>query len=94
MAQPGGREKWRFETLSVHGGYSPDPTTKAVAVPVRVDWFRELLLFKQLPGKLLRKCRITLHPPMDLAAFYDAPYDKAAGTAVVARLSAILADPA
>jgi O-acetylhomoserine (thiol)-lyase len=34
MAQPGGREKWRFETLSVHGGYSPDPTTKAVAVPI------------------------------------------------------------
>ena len=34
MAQPTGREKWRFETLSVHGGYSPDPTTKAVAVPI------------------------------------------------------------
>src|ERR1700723_1931075 len=34
MAQPGGREKWRFETPSVHGGYSPDPTTKAVAVPI------------------------------------------------------------
>lgn len=30
----GGRESWRFETLSVHGGYSPDPTTKAVAVPI------------------------------------------------------------
>jgi len=27
-------ESWRFETLSVHGGYSPDPTTKAVAVPI------------------------------------------------------------
>ena len=25
---------WRFETISVHGGYSPDPTTKAVAVPI------------------------------------------------------------
>ena len=34
MAQPSGREKWRFETLSVHAGYSPDPTTKAVAVPI------------------------------------------------------------
>jgi O-acetylhomoserine (thiol)-lyase len=33
MTQPG-RENWRFETLSVHGGYSPDPTTKAVAVPI------------------------------------------------------------
>ncbi|MEY4766725.1 MAG: hypothetical protein RI907_3398 [Pseudomonadota bacterium] len=26
--------QWRFETVSVHGGYSPDPTTKAVAVPI------------------------------------------------------------
>src|ERR1700723_4659976 len=34
MAQPSGREKWRLETLSVHAGYSPDPTTKAVAVPI------------------------------------------------------------
>ncbi|MDB5998464.1 MAG: O-acetylhomoserine aminocarboxypropyltransferase, partial [Rhizobacter sp.] len=25
---------WRFETVSVHGGYSPEPTTKAVAVPL------------------------------------------------------------
>ncbi|HME40347.1 MAG TPA: aminotransferase class I/II-fold pyridoxal phosphate-dependent enzyme [Steroidobacteraceae bacterium] len=34
MAQPDGRENWRFETISVHGGYSPDPTTKSVAVPI------------------------------------------------------------
>ena len=34
MATPDGRENWRFETISVHGGYSPDPTTKAVAVPI------------------------------------------------------------
>jgi O-acetylhomoserine (thiol)-lyase len=34
MAQPDGREQWRFETISVHGGYSPEPTTKAVAVPI------------------------------------------------------------
>ena len=25
---------WKFETLSVHAGYSPDPTTKSVAVPI------------------------------------------------------------
>lgn len=24
----------RIETLAVHAGYSPDPTTKAVAVPI------------------------------------------------------------
>jgi O-acetylhomoserine (thiol)-lyase len=34
MAQPNGRDNWRFETISVHGGYSPEPTTKAVAVPI------------------------------------------------------------
>jgi len=28
------RSQWRFETRSVHAGYSPDPTTKAVAVPI------------------------------------------------------------
>ena len=24
----------RLETIAVHGGYTPDPTTKAVAVPI------------------------------------------------------------
>jgi O-acetylhomoserine (thiol)-lyase len=28
------QENWKFETLSVHAGYSPDPTTKSVAVPL------------------------------------------------------------
>ena len=28
------RAQWRFETRSVHAGYSPDPTTKAVATPI------------------------------------------------------------
>jgi O-acetylhomoserine (thiol)-lyase len=28
------RADWRFETLSVHAGYTPDPVTKAVAVPL------------------------------------------------------------
>ena len=34
MAQRKGSENWRFETRSVHAGYVPDPTTKAVAVPL------------------------------------------------------------
>lgn len=35
MATPNNsRDSWHFDTLSVHGGYSPDPTTKAVAVPI------------------------------------------------------------
>ncbi|GAB4399389.1 MAG: aminotransferase class I/II-fold pyridoxal phosphate-dependent enzyme [Rhodoferax sp.] len=27
-------ESWKFETQSVHAGYTPDPTTKSVAVPI------------------------------------------------------------
>ena len=27
-------QQWKFETQSVHAGYSPDPTTKSVAVPI------------------------------------------------------------
>ncbi len=27
-------EPWKFETLSVHAGYTPEPTTKSVAVPI------------------------------------------------------------
>jgi O-acetylhomoserine (thiol)-lyase len=34
MPTSDGRENWRFETISIHGGYSPDPVTKAVAVPI------------------------------------------------------------
>ncbi len=34
MATGEGRENWRFETISVHGGYTPEPTTKSVAVPI------------------------------------------------------------
>lgn len=67
--------------------------TKAVAVPVRVDGFRNLLLYRQIPGKVLKKCRVALHPPLDLAKFYAAPYHKDAGAEIVERLSAILADP-
>jgi 1-acyl-sn-glycerol-3-phosphate acyltransferase len=66
--------------------------TKAIAVPVRVDGFRDLLLYRQIPGKILRKCHIRLHPPLELHAFYAAPYHKDAGADVVERLSAILAD--
>ena len=67
--------------------------TRAVAVPVRVDGFRELLLYKQIPGKILRKCHLTLHPPLDLAAFYAAPYHRETGAKVVAKLAEILAEP-
>ncbi|MDN7585687.1 O-acetylhomoserine aminocarboxypropyltransferase/cysteine synthase family protein [Burkholderia seminalis] len=28
------KPSWRLETIAVHGGYRPDPTTRAVAVPI------------------------------------------------------------
>jgi len=35
MPQSANADKtWRFETVSVHGGYSPEPTTKSAAVPL------------------------------------------------------------
>jgi O-acetylhomoserine (thiol)-lyase len=34
MTQDSAPENWGFSTLSVHAGYSPEPTTKAVAVPI------------------------------------------------------------
>jgi O-acetylhomoserine (thiol)-lyase len=34
MSEANPRENWGFSTLSVHGGYTPEPTTKAVAVPI------------------------------------------------------------
>jgi 1-acyl-sn-glycerol-3-phosphate acyltransferase len=67
--------------------------TNAIAVPVRVDGFRDLLLHKQLPGKLFKKCSITIHPPMDLKGFYAAPYQKEAGRELVTRLGALINDP-
>ena len=27
-------DTWKFETQAVHAGYSPDPTTKSMAVPI------------------------------------------------------------
>jgi 1-acyl-sn-glycerol-3-phosphate acyltransferase len=67
--------------------------TQAVAVPVRVDGFRALLLHKQLPGKIFRKCSIKVHPPLDLAAFYAKPYSKEEGRRVVEELTRLLRDP-
>jgi O-acetylhomoserine (thiol)-lyase len=34
LMEPSMSENWKFETQSVHAGYTPDPTTKAVAVPI------------------------------------------------------------
>jgi 1-acyl-sn-glycerol-3-phosphate acyltransferase len=68
--------------------------TRAVAVPVRLDGFRGLVLAKQIPGKLFENCTIRFHAPVDLSAFCAAPYTKESGGEVLARLEALIGDPA
>ncbi len=68
-------------------------TSRAIAVPMRVDGFRDLLLHKQLPGKLFKRCSLTIHPPLDLQAFYGKPYRKEEGASILARLEATIGDP-
>ena len=34
MTESNERAHWHFDTIAVHGGYSPDPTTRSVAVPL------------------------------------------------------------
>jgi 1-acyl-sn-glycerol-3-phosphate acyltransferase len=68
--------------------------TRAVAVPVRVDGFRDLLLHRQLPGKLFKRCHVRIHRPLDLRDFYSRAYDRDAGNALVDQLTGLLNDPA
>ncbi len=65
----------------------------ALAVPVRVDGFRELLFHKQLPGKVFKRCSVRIQPPLDLQSFYSQPYRKEEGARVLAMLEAAIGDP-
>ncbi len=69
-------------------------SSRAVAVPVRIDGFRELLLHKQLPGKVFKSCSIRIYRPLELDSFYAEPYRKDRGTEVLAALEAMIGDPA
>jgi 1-acyl-sn-glycerol-3-phosphate acyltransferase len=69
-------------------------STRAIAVPVRVDGFRRLLLRGQLPGKLLKECSMRIHPPLDLSDFYGETYSKAGGERVLAMLEGLIGDAA
>lgn len=68
--------------------------TRAVALPVRVDGFRELLLHRQVPGKLFRSCSLKIFPPLDLDAFYAGPYHKEDGARLLGQLEEMIGDPA
>jgi len=67
--------------------------TQAVALPVRVDGFRDLLLHKQVPGRLFKRCSLKIHPPLDLAAFYAGPYQKEEGLRILRLLEGLIGDP-
>jgi hypothetical protein len=67
-------------------------STKAVALPLRVDGFRDLLLHKQLPGKLFKRCSLKIHPPLDLDAFYTKPYNRGDGARLLRHLEDTIGD--
>lgn len=67
--------------------------TKPIAVPMRVDGFRDLLLHRQYPGRTGKTATIRLFPPMELADFYEAPFDKERGRKVIEDLGKIILDP-
>ena len=66
--------------------------TKAVALPLRVDGFRDLLLHKQVPGKLFKRCSLKIHPPLDLDAFYAKPYHQEDGARLLRHLEDTIGD--
>jgi 1-acyl-sn-glycerol-3-phosphate acyltransferase len=66
--------------------------TKAVALPMRVEGFRELLLHKQVPGKLFKQCSLKIYPPLPLDEFYARPYQKSAGARVLRMLEETIGD--
>jgi 1-acyl-sn-glycerol-3-phosphate acyltransferase len=67
--------------------------TKAVAVPVRVDGFRELLLHRQMPGKVARECSFRFHEPLELSEFYDGQFTRRGGQQVLDELQRRIGDP-
>jgi 1-acyl-sn-glycerol-3-phosphate acyltransferase len=67
-------------------------STQAVAVPMRVDGFREMLLHKQIPGRIGHRASIRIDDPLDLDRFYAQPYTPEAGAQVAARIAEAIGD--
>ncbi len=68
-------------------------STQAVAVPIRVDGFREMLLHKQIPGRIRNRASIRIDEPLDLRDFYAEPYTPEGGAQVVERISKLIGAP-
>jgi hypothetical protein len=60
---------------------------------MRVDGFREMLLHKQIPGRIRRRASIRIDEPLNLDRFYAEPYTPEAGARVAARLADAIGDP-
>jgi hypothetical protein len=57
-----------------------------------VEGFRELLLHKQVPGKLFKQCSLKIHPQLPLDDFYARPYQKATAARVLRMLEDTIGD--
>jgi 1-acyl-sn-glycerol-3-phosphate acyltransferase len=68
-------------------------STQAVAVPMRVDGFREMLMHKQIPGRIGHRASIRIDEPLDLDQFYSDPYTPEAGLDVAARIGEAIGEP-
>ena len=68
-------------------------STQALAVPMRVDGFRDLLARKQFPGRIGKRVSVRFGEPLDLADFYAAPFTPEAGTAVVQLIGEAIGVP-
>ena len=69
-------------------------STQAVAVPMQVDGFREMLLHKQIPGRIGHRASIRIGDPMDLERFYAQPFTPEAGAEVATRIAEAIGDAA
>ena len=50
-----GVKNMKFETIAIHGGYSPEPTTKSVAVPIYQTHHTHLMILNMEQIYLISK---------------------------------------
>lgn len=56
---------------------------QATVVPMRIRGFRDLLLKGQIPGRVGKTATMEFLPPLDLARFYDEPFNKEEGRKLI-----------
>jgi 1-acyl-sn-glycerol-3-phosphate acyltransferase len=63
---------------------------QAIAVPLHISGFRDLLLKGQVPGRVFKKATMEFLPPLDLSSFYAEPFSKEEGRKLVEVLSDLI----